>query len=223
MSKKENKKIDEKERKENVEVAVRERTASASFPPPLSIIVESPIERFAMRATTAIGSPASLLVHTVLFIMSFGAHAFGYSYSDIMIAVTTAVSFEAIYLSLFIQMSVNRQARQIEEVSEDIETIQEDIDEIQEDVEEIQEDVDEIQEDVGEIQEDVEGIQEDTKELSEDIEEIKEDVEEMSDEMEKEEKEDKVERTEDQKKMKSIEDKLEVLLLELKSLRESKK
>jgi uncharacterized protein YoxC len=77
---------------------------------------------------------------------------FGFSSADVLLILTTIVSLEAIYLSIFIQITVNRQARELEEVSEDIEEIQEDVDEIQEDVEEIQENVDEIQEDVEEIQ-----------------------------------------------------------------------
>lgn len=71
------------------------------------------------------------------------------------------VSLEAIYLSIFIQMSVNRQAHKLHAVSKDVEEIQEDVEEIQEDVDEIQHDVDEIQEDVEDIGEDVEEIQED--------------------------------------------------------------
>lgn len=71
---------------------------------------------------------------------------FGIPLDSILLLVTTLVSFEAIYLSIFIQMSVNRQASILVEVQDDVEDIQEDIEEIQEDIEEIQEDVEEIQE-----------------------------------------------------------------------------
>src|SRR3989344_5054930 len=67
------------------------------------------------------------------------------SSSNILLILTTVVSLEAIYLSIFIQMSVNRHSQELEEVSEGIEEIQEDVDEIQKDVDEIQEDVEEIQ------------------------------------------------------------------------------
>lgn len=70
-----------------------------------------------------------------------------------MLVLTTIVSLEAIYLSIFIQMSVNRQARRLREVSRDIEEISEDVEGIQKDVEEIQEDVEEIQEDEEEEEE----------------------------------------------------------------------
>ena len=63
---------------------------------------------------------------------------FNVSASDILLILTTIVSLEAIYLSIFIQITVNRQSAELEEVSEDIEEIQEDVEEIQEDVEEIQ-------------------------------------------------------------------------------------
>ncbi|MCC6323696.1 DUF1003 domain-containing protein, partial [Candidatus Nomurabacteria bacterium] len=87
----------------------------------------------------------------------------------ILLVVTTLVSLEAIYLSIFIQMSVNRQARKLHAVARDVEEIQEDVEEIQEDVEGIEKDVDEIQKDVDEIQEDVEEIQEEDDTESENI------------------------------------------------------
>ena len=59
--------------------------------------------------------------------------------ADILLILTTLVSLEAIYLSIFIQMTVNKHGEELEEVSEDIGEIQEDVDELQEDVEEITE------------------------------------------------------------------------------------
>ena len=54
-----------------------------------------------------------------------------------MLILTTVVSLEAIYLSIFIQLTINRQSRQIEEVSEDVEELSENVEDISEDVEEI--------------------------------------------------------------------------------------
>lgn len=65
----------------------------------------------------------------------------GISSEDVLLILTTVVSLEAIYLSIFIQMTVNQHAAELEEVSEDIEEIQKDVDEIQEDVEDIQEEI----------------------------------------------------------------------------------
>ena len=116
---------------------------------------------FVEKITMWIGSVPSLVLHTLAFIAFFAAAWLGVIGWDLMLlALTTIVSLEAIYLAIFIQMTVNRQAVELAEVSEDVEGIQEDIEEISHDVDEIQKDVDEIQEDVGEIQEDVEEISE---------------------------------------------------------------
>lgn len=112
-------------------------------------------EDFSKKLTRWIGSPQSIIVHTIFFIGMFSLRFFGISSSDVLLILTTVVSLEAIYLSIFIQMTVNQHAEELEEVSEDIEEIQEDVGEIQKDVDEIQEDVDEIQEDVEEIQEEI--------------------------------------------------------------------
>ena len=105
------------------------------------------LEQTALMITRGIGSPLSIVLHTIAFIVCLLAPLFGFiEWSSMLLILTTIVSLEAIYLSLFIQMTVNFQA-------EDIDEIQEDIDEMQEDVEEIQEDVDELQEDVEEIEE----------------------------------------------------------------------
>lgn len=110
------------------------------------------LETFAEKITQWIGSVDSLIVHTVLFMVAFMIPILHFStFEQMLLVLTTLVSLEAIYLSIFIQMSVNKN-------TEDIEIIQEDIDEIQEDIDEIQEDIDEIQEDVEEIQEDIEEI-----------------------------------------------------------------
>jgi len=131
------------------------------------------LERVAIRATRWIGSTNSLLIHTLLFIVAFVLFFWGVPIDKILLVVTTLVSLEAIYLSIFIQMSMNRQARRLHAVARDVE-------EIQEDVEGIEKDVDEIQKDVEEIQEDVEGIEKDVDEIQEDVEEITEEEEDAS-------------------------------------------
>jgi uncharacterized protein YoxC len=123
---------------------------------PLKIKQNDKLEIFSIKATKWIGSTSSLLVHTALFIASFLLYFYGINIEEILLVVTTIVSLEAIYLSIFIQMSVNRQARKLHAVARDVGEIQEDVEEIEKDVDEIQKDVDEIQEDVEEIQEDEE-------------------------------------------------------------------
>lgn len=127
------------------------------------------IEVFFERVTSWVGSLPSLALHTVIFAGSFGIAILGLAPWDmVLLTLTTIVSLEAIYLAIFIQMTVNRNTQSLKEVEEDVEDIQEDIEEISEDVEEISEDVEEISEDVEEIQEDVEEIQEGVEEMSED-------------------------------------------------------
>lgn len=92
------------------------------------------LEFIALRTTRWIGSTSSILVHTAVFIVSFVLYWFGVKMDDILLILTTVVSLEAIYLAIFIQMTVNKQGTNLKEVAEDIDEIQEDIDEIQEDL-----------------------------------------------------------------------------------------
>lgn len=104
-------------------------------------------KKMAFKVTRWVGSPSSIVVHTVLFILSFAATLTGVvSWDKMLLIVTTLVSLEAIYLAIFIQMSVNLATASLEEVEQDIDEIQKDVDEIQEDVDELQEDVEEIAE-----------------------------------------------------------------------------
>jgi len=111
-------------------------------------------DKSADKATRWIGSLQSLFVHTCIFIACFLLVLFGIDFEKVLLVLTTLVSLEAIYLAIFIQMSVNKNTKDIEEIQEDVEDIQEEIEDIGEDVEEIQKDVDEIQEDIEEIEED---------------------------------------------------------------------
>ena len=108
-----------------------------------------------------IGSIPSLIIHTLVFLVAFLLPILGWVNLDTMLLVlTTILSLEAIYLAIFIQMSVNRSHEHIEDLKEDVTEIQEDIEDIQEDIEEISEDIDEISEDIDDIQEDIEDIAE---------------------------------------------------------------
>lgn len=110
------------------------------------------LEKRADRATRWIGSVQSLMVHTVLFVVSFILPFLGVPFDRVLLVLTTIVSLEAIYLAIFIQMSVNKNTADIEEIQEDVEDIQENVEDIQEDVEEIQEDIEDIEEDSSEDQ-----------------------------------------------------------------------
>ncbi len=126
----------------------------------VSTMKVSPIERIALRMTRFVGSSTSLVLHTVLFIGAFVSVLLGVPFDRMLLILTTVVSLEAIYLSIFIQMSVNRSerriakvSREVHEIAEDVEGIETDIDEIQKDVEGIETDIDEIQKDIEEMEE----------------------------------------------------------------------
>ena len=108
----------------------------------------SVVEKLSIKVTQWIGTPTSIILHTLFFIGIFSLKKFGFATDAILLILTTAVSLEAIYLSIFIQMSVNRQSKRLSMVRKDIKEISEDIEEIQEDVEELGEDFDEISEDM---------------------------------------------------------------------------
>ncbi len=79
-----------------------------------------------------------------------------------MLILTTAVSLEAIYLSLFIQMTVNRNTASLKDVTEDL-------GEIQEDVKDLEEDFGEIQEDVGSMEDNIEKIHGNVEDMDKNI------------------------------------------------------
>ena len=90
---------------------------------------------------TWVGSISSLILHTIIFIVFFALSILGLiSWNLMLLILTTVVSLEAIYLAIFIQMTVNRHTVSLREVEHDIDEIEEDIDELQEDVEEMTED-----------------------------------------------------------------------------------
>jgi biopolymer transport protein ExbB/TolQ len=103
----------------------------------------SQLEKFSERCTSWVGSPTSLVVHTIVFLSFFIIGYIQNAWGSIMLILTTIVSLEAIYLAILIQISVNRNTRSLEEVEEDVGEIQEDIDEIQEDIDEIHEESEE--------------------------------------------------------------------------------
>lgn len=158
--------------------------------------IPSDIEKTALEITKAVGSPASILTHSILFIGSFALAFFSIVEFDRMLLVlTTIVSLEAIYLAIFIQMTINYQSESIAEVSHD--------------VEELTEDVEEISEDVGEIQEDVE--------------ELQEDVEEMTEEEESEEQAEEKRKKEQRQQLEAIHHDLQRLLIDIEKLKANEK
>lgn len=104
------------------------------------------LEKLSLKVTRSIGTPQSIIIHSFFFAGIFLLNILGIALDTIMLILTTVVSLEAIYLSLLIQMTVNRNTMSLEEFGEDIEDIQEDVKELGEEVEEISEDLEDIQE-----------------------------------------------------------------------------
>lgn len=141
---------------------------------------ESTLEALAFKITRRIGSPASIIIHSIFFIGIFGLQWFDFNFDQIMLILTTAVSLEAIYLAIFIQMTVNRHTNELAEISEDVEEISEDVEEISKDIDDIQEDVEDIGESDENLiakrhynQERIQHIEAILKELLEEVRELK--------------------------------------------------
>src|SRR5687767_3211732 len=100
------------------------------------------MERLSLKIIKWVGTPQSVLIHTVFFIAIPSLSFFGLDFRAVSLLLTTWLSMEAIYLAIFIQMTVNRNTQAIEDIEEDIDEIQEDVEELSEDVEDISEDID---------------------------------------------------------------------------------
>lgn len=110
--------------------------------------------RITERITRWVGSVPSLVFHTAFFIVCFAAVILGWlDLNTMLLVLTTVVSLEAIYLAIFIQMTVNENTVSLRGVEEDIDEIQEDVEELGEDMDEIQEDIEEMSEDIEEMSE----------------------------------------------------------------------
>lgn len=131
------------------------------------------MKQVSQKITNWIGTPASIVAHTIVFIVAFALVLFGISIDQILLVLTTVVSLEAIYLAIFIQMTVNQNLASVEAVKEEVKEIGDDVEEISEDVEEISEDIEEISEDIEEMSEDIDKIQEEEKQDNVDDEKTK--------------------------------------------------
>jgi septal ring factor EnvC (AmiA/AmiB activator) len=107
----------------------------------------SNIDLISQKMTYSIGTNTSILVHTILFIGIFSLKLLGLTVDQILLILTTAVSLEAIYLAIFIQMTVNRTTQSLAGVEEDIDDLQENVGDIQEDVDSLESNIKEISED----------------------------------------------------------------------------
>lgn len=124
------------------------------------------------KVTGSLGSTYSIFLHTIIFMCFVAAPFLGFDLEKSLLILTTLVSLEAIYLALFIQMSLNRTNLALEHVEEVQEEISKEVEDIGEDIENMEKDIDEIQEDVEEINEEIEEIGEEVEDIGEEVEEM---------------------------------------------------
>src|SRR3989304_7028471 len=163
-----------------------------------SVKKDTELEKFAVKMTQWVGTPQSLIVHTMLFIVAFFVYFAGVPFETILLVVTTIVSLEAIYLALFIQLTVNR-------TNESLEDVEEDLGEIQEDVSGLEGGFGEIQEDVSGLEGNVRKMRRNVEELEADVEDISEDIDRYYLEEDREQSQEKVSHIESSKSLQNIE------------------
>jgi len=127
------------------------------------------LEKLSEKLTVWVGTPASIVTHTILFISIFSLRFIGVSNDDILLILTTAVSLEAIYLAIFIQMTINKNRESLAGVEKDIDDIQENVEDLTDDVKEISDDYIEDDEDEDKIVVSIEEIRASLEKLSKDI------------------------------------------------------
>lgn len=139
------------------------------------------LEKIATSMTNWIGTTQSLVIHSVIFLGSLALTLIGFKSDQVLLILTTVVSLEAIYLSIFIQMTVNRNTQSLEEVEEDIEDLQEDVEEISEDIDDIQEEDKKDDAEERKTKVTLTNIEEDLDKLLNDISTLKKNLNEASD------------------------------------------
>lgn len=87
---------------------------------------------YSSKITRWLGTPASIVLHSLGFVGIFTLKLFGIDLNTLLLILTTLVSLEAIYLSLFIQMTINSQIKHLENIGEDTDDILEDTEELTE-------------------------------------------------------------------------------------------
>jgi peptidoglycan hydrolase CwlO-like protein len=180
----------------------------------MKILIEEKLKNIAFKCTQSIGSVWSLIIHTTLFIISFLLYFLGFELNSILLILTTIVSLEAIYLSIFIQMSVNLQAQKLHDVAEDVEEMQEDVEEMQEDINEInEEEEDDDDSDLLEIKITMKKLMSEFGSLKKQLKKIEEGVEEINED----------EDDEDDSEFLEIKDTMKKLMSEVVSLKNSLK
>lgn len=81
-------------------------------------------EKISFYLIKCIGSPFSLLVHTLLFVGFFILRNLGFVTNTVLLILTAMVSLEAIYLLICVQMIVKNNTKSVAQLQGNIEEIQ---------------------------------------------------------------------------------------------------
>lgn len=93
---------------------------------------KNPLTRFILKIPEYLGTPISLFLHAIGFIVVYVLIFIGLDAEQVQLALTTVISIEAIFLSLLIQMTMNQHHRRLKDVEEDIDDILEDTEQLTE-------------------------------------------------------------------------------------------
>jgi uncharacterized protein YoxC len=136
----------------------------------------STLEKISQKLTYWIGTTKSILIHTTFFIGIFILILFGVAIDKVLLILTTAVSLEAIYLSIFIQMTVNRTTKSLAGVEKDIDDIQEDVEDLGEDIDSLEENVKGISDDFDEDEQEEDDVVKALKDIEKRLANLQDDI-----------------------------------------------
>jgi septal ring factor EnvC (AmiA/AmiB activator) len=110
------------------------------------------IDKISDKVMSWVGTTNSIVFHTIFFVFVFASHwVFGWSFDTILLALTTLVSLEAIYLAIFIQRAVNQQSIRLDEVEETLDDVEDSIDDVEEALDDVEESLTETEGDIADI------------------------------------------------------------------------
>jgi low affinity Fe/Cu permease len=92
----------------------------------------TPLEKLSRRATYWIGTTQCLITHLLICLIATILIPL-VGFEKVLLVTTTLLSWEAVFLAIFIQMAVNRHGTRIKGIEDDIDDILEDTEQLTED------------------------------------------------------------------------------------------
>ena len=123
------------------------------------------------------GSNVSVVLHTLFFLGALLSPVlFNLSFDTILLVLTTVVSLEAIYLSLFIQRSVNKQSIRLGDVEEALDDVEESVDNVEKALDDVEESVDNVEKALDDVEESVDNVEKSLDDVEKALDETEEDI-----------------------------------------------